>query len=70
MITATSESGWAAEPAPLWDELNALLGEAQRAPRAMSRERVDLLGLRYQQAAAPTSPTCARTTPARRWCRG
>jgi uncharacterized membrane protein SpoIIM required for sporulation len=52
MITATPESAWLSERAPLWDELNGLLAEAAANPRKMSRERVDLLALRYQQAAA------------------
>jgi uncharacterized membrane protein SpoIIM required for sporulation len=69
MITTGSERQWTASRAPLWDELAALVDERVRRPRTMDAERIDLLCVRYQQAAAdvavlrsrePSSPLLPR----------
>src|SRR5579862_3173615 len=52
MPEATASPTWSTRRAPLWDELAALLQESARGGRGMSTERIDLLVLRYQQAAA------------------
>jgi len=52
MISTGSERQWAAARAPLWDELAELVDERRRHPKAMDASRIDLLCVRYQQAAA------------------
>jgi uncharacterized membrane protein SpoIIM required for sporulation len=52
MISADSERTWSADRAPLWDELDALVARAGRDQRRLDADAVDLLALRYQQAAA------------------
>lgn len=69
MTRPSNEFEWSTRRAPLWDELNDLLGESARRGHRMSAERVDLMVLRYQQTAAdlaylrtrhPTSPLIPR----------
>src|SRR5919204_4659900 len=43
---------WSSRRAPLWDELAALLQESTQRRSHMSADRLDLLLLRYQQAAS------------------
>jgi uncharacterized membrane protein SpoIIM required for sporulation len=45
-------SSWSSRRAPLWDELAGLLHESAGRRVRMSAERLDLLVLRYQQAAS------------------
>ncbi len=52
MARPSDEFEWSTRRAPLWDELNDLLGESARRGHRMSAERVDLMVLRYQQTAA------------------
>jgi uncharacterized membrane protein SpoIIM required for sporulation len=52
MVSTAPERTWTAERAPLWDELAELVAEARRGVKRMPADRVDLLALRYQQAAA------------------
>ena len=52
MARPSNEFEWSTRRAPLWDELNDLLGESARRRHRMSAERVDLMVLRYQQTAA------------------
>jgi uncharacterized membrane protein SpoIIM required for sporulation len=69
MISTGSERQWAAARAPLWDELAELVDERRRRPKTMDATRIDLLCVRYQQAAAdvavlrsrePSSPLLPR----------
>jgi uncharacterized membrane protein SpoIIM required for sporulation len=46
------QKSWSARRAPLWDELAGLLQESTRRRVPMSADRLDLLVLRYQQAAS------------------
>ena len=52
MISTGSERQWAATRAPQWDELAELVDERRRHPKTMDAARIDLLCVRYQQAAA------------------
>jgi uncharacterized membrane protein SpoIIM required for sporulation len=52
MISADSEHAWSAARAPLWDELAELVERAGHDQRRLAAAEVNLLALRYQQAAA------------------
>jgi len=60
MISTGSERQWAATRAPLWDELAELVDERRRKPKTMDAARIDLLCVRYQQAAADVAVLRAR----------
>lgn len=63
MVPVASERTWLAERAPLWDELDVLVGRLARDQRRMSAAEVDLAARRYQQAAADLAEL-RRTQPA------